>query len=388
MIVVIRGRKRTCTKFPLSLYMQHIRACIPFTKMNIVSLCYGVLAAVEAAAWVDPAYMPMNAHMLIAASCVVLIGCHASLNAEPEAAETEEGSAWGIPVSAVGSLATLFIAFKYLDANAINLVLRIYFVLMGVFSVGDVIRTFLPARMRAEEKHFIVDFVIPKLGHIQLSKVDLFVYSAGLLVSGAYAVRQHWLLNNVLGFSFTITALSKMLIGNCSRAMMAMIMLFVYDITMVYGTPMMIEVATKVDGPIKLLFPRGFLDAHGNPATALLGLGDLVVPGLFLSLVLRFEAFKHLKANASAKLSTAELPYIDFPRPIFMSVWVAYALGLVITVVVMIVWESGQPALFFLVPSTLLAAIVASVITGNSRKLMEHSDDDYLQAIHPPIKQD
>lgn len=63
--------------------------------------------------------------------------------------------------------------------------------------------------------------------------------------------------------------------------------LFVYDVVMVFYTPMMISVATSLDVPMKLTFP-------GPKGTAsMLGLGDIVVPGIMLALALRFDLYLH-----------------------------------------------------------------------------------------------
>lgn len=72
---------------------------------------------------------------------------------------------------------------------------------------------------------------------------------------------------------------------------------------MVFGTPMMVTVALKLDGPIKLLFPRGTTDdVTCKPQFSLLGLGDLVIPGLMLALLLRLDA-----TNAHARLGGKSL---------------------------------------------------------------------------------
>jgi minor histocompatibility antigen H13 len=100
----------------------------------------------------------------------------------------------------------------------------------------------------------------------------------------------------------------------------------------------MVTVAKSLDGPIKLLFPRtgtsGIWTAF-SPNTekiemSLLGLGDIVIPGFFLSLLLRFDA--HL----------AEVPYFpmsihySFPKPYFHSGLLGYVIGLATTLYVMI----------------------------------------------------
>ena len=48
----------------------------------------------------------------------------------------------------------------------------------------------------------------------------------------------------------------------------------------------MITVATKLDAPIKLTFQSG-------KASTLLGLGDIIVPGIFICLALRFDLWRH-----------------------------------------------------------------------------------------------
>lgn len=64
-------------------------------------------------------------------------------------------------------------------------------------------------------------------------------------------------------------------------------MLFFYDIFWVFFTPVMVEVAKSFDAPIKLLFQRSAATATANAGFSMLGLGDIVLPGLFVALVLR-----------------------------------------------------------------------------------------------------
>ena len=58
--------------------------------------------------------------------------------------------------------------------------------------------------------------------------------------------------------------------------------LFFYDIFWVFGTKVMVTVAKSFEAPIKLVFPQDLLE-NGLGATnmAMLGLGDIVIPGQF-----------------------------------------------------------------------------------------------------------
>lgn len=49
-------------------------------------------------------------------------------------------------------------------------------------------------------------------------------------------------------------------------------------------------VAKSFDAPIKLLFPRADDLASGKAPFSMLGLGDIVVPGIFVALILRYDA--------------------------------------------------------------------------------------------------
>ena len=69
--------------------------------------------------------------------------------------------------------------------------------------------------------------------------------------------------------------------------------LFLYDVWWVFFTPVMVAVATKIDGPIKLLFPTRSLDRKFN----MLGLGDIVIPGAHCTLT----ALPHAAQTAELK---------------------------------------------------------------------------------------
>ena len=66
--------------------------------------------------------------------------------------------------------------------------------------------------------------------------------------------------------------------------------LFVYDVFWVFGTEVMVSVAKGLDAPIKILFPKA-LGVKPLPVS-MLGLGDVVMPGLLLCFVMRYDAYK------------------------------------------------------------------------------------------------
>lgn len=122
-------------------------------------------------------------------------------------------------------------------------------------------------------------------------------------------------------------------------------------------------VAKGIEAPIKLLFPKD-LTAE-KLEFSMLGLGDIVVPGVFVALMLRFDARQVLH----------DLPY-------FRTNLVAYTLGLIATVAVMHIFEAAQPALLYLVPACLGAAFLTGARRGELGTLWVFEDD----ATSPPAQ--
>ena len=99
----------------------------------------------------------------------------------------------------------------------------------------------------------------------------------------------------------------------------------------------------------QVLAPR---DIHNADAGfSMLGLGDIVIPGIFISLALRYDFSSYvrrtLKRNPDARPSAAD----SYSKPYFLAVMVAYIGGLATTVAVMHIFEAAQPALLYLSPA-------------------------------------
>jgi minor histocompatibility antigen H13 len=96
---------------------------------------------------------------------------------------------------------------------------------------------------------------------------------------------------------------------------------------------------------------------------SLLGLGDIVIPGFFLALLLRFDAH-----NANVAYFPTNV-HASFPKPYFHSALLGYVLGLGTTLYVMIVFEAAQPALLYLVPACLGSSLLCATVRGEMKEL-------------------
>ena len=116
-------------------------------------------------------------------------------------------------------------AFKFLDAQWVNRLLLVYFVVLGTPSVatliGPLVRLFLPGHAT------VVNAKIPLLGPIHLTSAELSSLAFGAAVAVSYAATKHWLLNNALGVAFTVEAIRQISVGTYANGAMLLAGLFV-----------------------------------------------------------------------------------------------------------------------------------------------------------------
>lgn len=106
----------------------------------------------------------------------------------------------------------------------------------------------------------------------------------------------------------------------------------------------MVTVATSLEAPIKILAPR---TSPSGINYALLGLGDIVIPGLLISLCLRFDLHRHTLRHPEAEVT----PRSSFGKGYWVVGVVSYVLGLAGCMGVMAWWGRAQPALLYLSPA-------------------------------------
>jgi hypothetical protein len=94
---------------------------------------------------------------------------------------------------------------------------------------------------------------------------------------------------------------------------------------------------------------------------SMLGLGDIVVPGLFIALSLRYDLYRFHQQNPSINYKRH---MYKFPKPYFITTLVAYIAGLVLTMAVMHVFKKAQPALLYLSPACAFSVLLAAVVRG------------------------
>ncbi|KAJ4858500.1 signal peptide peptidase domain-containing protein [Trichoderma breve] len=219
-------------------------------------------------------------------------------------------------------------------------------------------------------------------------------------------------LSNMLGYgmcygSFLILSPTDFLTGS-----LVLWGLFFYDIFMVFYTPYMVTVATTLDVPIKLTY-------EAASRKSILGLGDIVIPGMVIGWALRLDLWIHYyrkiryestdlkiieKDSSSGESITrrnwgeriwtrqafglvssqtlpAEVAASRFPKTYFYASMVGYFLGMLVTLAMLLIFKHGQPALLYLVPGVLGSLLLTSLVRGEFKELWMYTEDGSLDTV-------
>mmetsp|Transcript_36932 Transcript_36932/g.92793 ORF Transcript_36932/g.92793 Transcript_36932/m.92793 type:complete len:399 (-) Transcript_36932:484-1680(-) len=366
--------------------------------------------------------LPYAVNMILQASSVVYIGAHLSIpgtQINVETGEEEEKPAletmsrrdvMKFPIMGSCVLFGLYVIFK-LYKDLANMLLGLYFTGLGVLALAGLVAPFLqPFLPKTKKLTTLWDFEVPLLGQVQFNGVDVL---STILCSGVgyiYYTTHHWCTNNLFGVSFGIRGIELLSLGSyvnggdipdsalcvsglcCCPAtsqplsppffMSSAILLaglFIYDIFWVFGTDVMVTVAKSFQAPIKLVFPRDWSAPVGQQFS-MLGLGDIVIPGLFIALLLRWDVNRQKAAGKHVSESCKVYFYAQF---------IAYILGLVTTVVFMTWYKTAQPALLYLVPAALGSSLVTALFKGEINELITMKEEEGEEAKDPKaVKKD
>ena len=181
--------------------------------------------------------------------------------------------------------------------------------------------------------------------------------------------------NNMIAVSIALLATSLVRVKNFATCCALLSGLFFYDVYFVFGSDIMMTVATKVEAPVKMLFPASVSAIPERPYPySVLGLGDVVVPGIMSAFAHRFDCMKKemvTDAKEVAKtsgflgkinVSTESLPTMSSESHRYLDASVVgYIMGLLLAFAANEVMQRGQPALLYLVPTVITSMFITSL---------------------------
>ncbi len=138
--------------------------------------------------------------------------------------------------------------------------------------------------------------------HFHVTRITILSNCLALAIVLYYnLVSRPWYLTNILGFAFAYNALQFISPSTSWTGTLILGSLFLYDIYFVFYTPLMVTVATKLDIPAKLLFPRPSAPDSTEQQLSMLGLGDVVLPGMMIGFALRLDLYLHYLRKQTTK---------------------------------------------------------------------------------------
>lgn len=265
------------------------------------------------------------------------------------------------PVIASCALFGLYLFFKFFSKEHINLLLTVYFFFLGIIALSHllspVIVHLIPTAIPKIPYHIIFqqgeNHKKEYLINYKFSSHDIVCLIIATVIGVWYLFKKHWIANNMFGLAFAVNAVELLYLNKVVTGCILLGGLFFYDIFWVFGTNVMVTVAKSFEAPIKLVFPQDLLENGLNASNfAMLGLGDIVIPGIFIALLLRFDNSLNRKS-----------------KTYFYATFIAYFVGLLATIFVMHVFKHAQPALLYLVPVCLGTPLLLALIKGDLKQL-------------------
>jgi len=216
-----------------------------------------------------------------------------------------------------------------------------------------------------------------------------------MMVVFVWIMTGHWLLMDAMGMGLCVAFIAFVRLPSLKVSTLLLSGLLLYDVfwvffsQYVFNANVMVKVATRpADNPVgamarklhlgghmvrnaprlslpgKLVFPSTQNSGHFS----MLGLGDVVMPGLLLCFVMRYDAYKRAQAQ---KMAEAGIPVPSSWRRItyFHCSLLGYFLGLLTATVSSEVFKAAQPALLYLVPFTLLPLFLMAYLKGDLKTM-------------------
>ena len=352
--------------------------------------------------FIRPIILIHPAIMTAVSTCfLVYVGCTFSTkiclisgDKQKEGIETmKQKDAWLFPVIGSSVLLGLYLLFKFFNEKYLNILLHIYFTLLGSFSIGQLIEEKINDKepFKTMEKKDL--FTIPKIPYFnpegaKINQLNVITFIIGLLVGCIYFMKKNWILNNILGMAFSIFGIENLMLGEYKVGLILLSLLFFYDIFWVFYTPVMVSVAKNIEGPVKLMFPKLKEDiekmrkekgedneyagkAYDPREYNMIGLGDIVIPGVYVALMLRFDIYLYKKA----KKDISQFGFTFKNMKYFIITFIFYNLGIIITLSSMYFFNHAQPALLYLVPCTLLSSTLLAFQQKDFKELWKFNEE-------------
>lgn len=224
--------------------------------------------------------------------------------------------------------------------------------------------TDLEVKDNAESMRFlfgVFSYIVCLFGFEQINTRSATLQIAAMVIPlpvvAAWLLYPHWITLDIMAYLTAWALLIQLGRFTLKNALVFAAAIILYDVTAVFGSGMMIDLADKVtQSPspsmgIQPLMPQVFLIpfswswAQSGHDCGLIGLGDVVAPGILIMVAMREAKRFKIPTLGSAALG-------------------GYAFGYVIGLIVMFITGAPQPFTLYLFPPVIAAIIVVAKREG------------------------
>lgn len=215
-----------------------------------------------------------------------------------------------------------------------------------------------------ESTHMVVSrsvqrILMPLVPLEVLHVLDIVSLVGATVVAGGWLLARDtsywWIGQDILAFFLIVVTLDAIRIPTMKIGVVLLLGALVYDVFWVYIQPeitgtasVMVSVVKGLSLPLFIAIPA-FSSVGSNAAMCILGLGDVVLPGLWIVFAAASDA-------ASKHIDITDAPSYWSSVSLFYSTLAGYVVGLLLTNIALwfnIGGQGGQPALLYIIPCIL-----------------------------------
>jgi minor histocompatibility antigen H13 len=266
------------------------------------------------------------------------------------------------PIIASISLFTLYLLMNMINPKLVSGLLNIYICVSATYVMGTYLADrFLSLGWVSDKLWCKVDKKIwyaVDTYHLNLDITENLIAGFGMamFVNGYYLYSGFWVCNNIIGVTLSVSAIALLKIKDFKTGLLVLWGLFIYDCFWVFKTDVMVSVAKGLNSPIKLMFPI----TPTLEKFSILGLGDMIIPGLFVAQCLKFDVDRFLKTKPKS-MNGFNSTYFNFAM-------IGYALSILTTFLFMVWFNHAQPALLYIVPFLSVFSVVPAFVLGDFKE--------------------
>eukprot|EP01088_Endostelium_zonatum_P013809 TRINITY_DN2867_c1_g6_i1.p1 TRINITY_DN2867_c1_g6~~TRINITY_DN2867_c1_g6_i1.p1 ORF type:complete len:402 (-),score=118.09 TRINITY_DN2867_c1_g6_i1:22-1227(-) len=276
---------------------------------------------------------------------------------------------------------SVFLLLLFYFLNIFQYLLIILFSFSSFFALSF---TIYPLLQSTFQSSYVArsKFELFKSQNCSFSILDVLILLYSAAVTIAWLSTKYWILTDFIALNLAMTSLSFVRIPNLKIASVLLGLFFIYDIFWVFVSPavfgknVMVTVALSLPSlPILIVLPRTIL-----PGYSILGLGDIMLPGLYICFLSRFDKNQKINHNSNnnnnneLNVNNNDEGNVKKRRYREVGMW-GYGIGIITTLVSLVVMGKAQPALLWLVPSVIGSSVIEGWRRGELKEMWEGGEN-------------